>query len=161
MDLLRTSAGGGTVCGTIVLSLCISLVGYGRQLQRSQWGAPSFSVTHSNGNWVIAGRKNTVTINESDLSIKVQAGPASWSMMPSARGAMLVRAPGEDFALRLADARQIAVTRFDTGFKTGVKIKLGNWQHDGYGVALDLTLTLTLCLEGKDEEVVFEAAAAE
>src|SRR4029453_8726010 len=114
-------------------------------------------------------RKNTVTLSESDLSIRVQAGPASWSMMPSVRGDMIVRTGGQESPLRLADARKIAVTRFDTGFKAGVKINLSQWQRDRGGpahdlapdLAPDLALTLTLCLEGRDEEVVFEAAASE
>src|SRR6476620_6297082 len=87
----------------------------GRQLQRAEWGAPSIAVTHANGKWVIAGRKNAVTLSESDLSISVQAGAASWSMRPSARGDMIVRTGSQELPLRLADARKIAVTRFDTG----------------------------------------------
>ena len=66
---------------------------------------------------------------------------------------------GEEFPLRLADARQIAVTRFDTGFKTGVKINLSKWLRDRGGPTPTCPLTLTLCLEGRDEDVVFEAAA--
>src|SRR5262249_52769151 len=153
-------AAGWTACGTVALSLSLSLAAHEWQLQRSEWGAPSFSVTHGNGKWVIAGRKNTITFNESDFSIRVQAGPALWSMMPSIRGDMLVKIRGEESPLRLADARRNVVTRFDTGFKTGVKINLGGWQRRP-GDTLDLTMTLTLCLEGRDEEVVFEAAASE
>jgi hypothetical protein len=153
---------------SLLLSLTVvtltSIVG-GRQLQRAEWGAPSIAVTHANGKWVIAGRKNAVTLRESDLSITIQAGPASWSMMPSVRGDMIVRAGGEESPLRIAEARQIAVTRFDTGFKTGVKINLSRWLRDGSGptqdLAPDLVMTLTLCLEGRDEDVVFEAAASE
>ncbi len=118
--------------------LTLTSIVSGRQLQRAEWGAPSIAVTHANGKWVIAGRKNAVTLSESDLSISVQAGPASWSMMPSVRGDMIVRAGGEESPLRLADARQIAVTRFDTGFKTGVKINLSQWLRDRGGPTHDL-----------------------
>src|SRR5205085_7911977 len=93
-----------------------------------------------------------------------QAGPANWAMAPSAPKDMLVRSRGEEFFLRLADARKVEITPYDTGAKTGVKITLGEWRHNGLlnkGVELDLRLFLTVCLEGKDEELVFDVAASE
>lgn len=158
MSLFRLAVSG-------IAMLALQSLEFGQQLTREQWGAPSITISRPEGKWVIAGRKNTVTLSESDLSISVQAGPASWSMMPSARGDMIVRTGGHEFPLRLADARKIAVTRFETGFKAGVKINLSQWRVDRGGpapdLAPDLTVTLTLCLEGRDEEVVFEAAASE
>ncbi len=70
---------------------------------------------------------------------------------------MLVRSGGEEFPLRLADAKKIEIAPCDTGAKTGVKITLGQWRHKD--AELDLTLYLTVCLEGKDEDLVFDIAA--
>lgn len=126
-----------------------------QQLARSQWGAPEVSVTQASGKWTIAGKRNTVTVDESDFAMKVQAGNAVWQMVPSSSKDMLVRANGVDTYVRLADAAKKTITRFDTGFKTGVKIVLSGWQK------LDLALVLTVALEGRDEELVFDTVAQE
>src|SRR5262245_65483166 len=102
-----------------------------QQLPREQWGAPAVNVSRAEGKWIIAGKKNKVTLNESDLALSVQAGPAKWTMVPSSAKDMLVRSRGEEFYLRLADARKIDIEPYDTGFKTGVKISLGEWRHNG------------------------------
>src|SRR5262249_26308648 len=96
-----------------------------QQLPREQWGAPLVTVSHGEGKWVIAGKKNRVTLNESELALSVRAGPANWAMVPSSAKDMLVKSRGEEFYLRLADARKIEIKPYDTGFKTGVKISLG------------------------------------
>jgi hypothetical protein len=135
-----------------------------RQLPREQWGAPAVAVSRAAGKWTIAGKKNKVTLDESDLSIKVQTPAAAWGMVPSSSKDVLVRSRGEEFYLRLADAKRISVTPYDTGFATGVKIKLGGWKRAGpkaRGEDLDLSLTLTVCLEGREEELVFGASADE
>lgn len=136
-----------------------------QQLQREQWGAPPVAVSQANGKWIIAGRKNKITLNQSDLAMKIEAGGGgSWNLVPSTPKDLLVRSKDKEFYLRLADARKIVVTPYDTGFKTGVKIVLGEWEENGSqksGARLDLTLTLTVCLEGRDEELVFDVAATE
>jgi hypothetical protein len=132
---------------------------FAQQLPREQWGAPLVTVSHREGKWSIAGKKNRFTLNESDLALGVQAGLANWRMVPSSAQDMLIRSRSEEFYLRLADARKIEIQPYDTGFKTGVKISMGDWRHKG--AELDLRLFLTVCLEGKDEELVFDAAASE
>ena len=79
--------------------------------------------------------------------------------MPSTAKDMLVKSNGSEFYLRLADARKITVVPYDTGFKTGVKISLDSWRHKTHSV--DLSLFLTVCLEGKNEELVFDTVAHE
>ena len=140
-------------------SLILSSLMWAQQLPRDQWGAPLVDVSHVDGNWIVAGRKKRVTLNAANLAINVQAGPANWSMLPSSARDMLVRSKGQEFYLRLIDAQKVAITRYDTGFKTGIKISLGQWRHQGSD--LDLNLFLTVCLEGRDEEVVFDVAAGE
>jgi hypothetical protein len=123
-------------------------------LSREQWGAPLVNVTHTNGQWVIAGKKNKVTLNETNLAIIVQNGSARWSMVPSGPKDMLIKANGKAACLSLANGK-IKIVPHDTGFKTGVKII---WSGDDPAVA---GLFLTLCLEGRDEELVCDAVTDE
>jgi hypothetical protein len=133
-------------------------------LPREQWGAPPVNVSHRGGKWTIAGRKQSVTLNETSFAIEIHASPAPWAMVSSSTNDMIVRANDQDFPVRLADAGKVEVTPYDTGFKTGVKIKLSGWRDASSstpGAKLDLSLTLTVSLEGKDEDLVFDIVADE
>ncbi len=127
-------------------------------------GAPQVTVTHSHRDWTLAGKKNIVVFNESDLSTTVRAGTVVWKMVPSSDKDLLVSKDGDEFHLRLADAGEIKIVPYETGFKTGVKITLDNFRNAGQrapGSPLNLRLVLTMCLEGSDEDLVSEAAAIE
>jgi len=50
---------------------------------REQWGAHAVTVSHVKGKWIVSGKTNKVILNESDLSMKVQAGHVNWMMGPS------------------------------------------------------------------------------
>jgi hypothetical protein len=126
-------------------------------LPREEWGAPLVTVTHEAGKWIIAGKKQTVTLDEKNLATAVQAGLGSWNMVSSGANDLLVKSNGKEFYLRLADAKNISIAPYDAGFKTGVKITLTGWPTLPAG----LTLYLTLALEGKDEELVFDVVATE
>jgi hypothetical protein len=128
-------------------------------LTREQWGAPLVAVSHANGRWTIAGKKQVITLIESNLALEVRAGAATWNMVASGTNDMLVKSGSQVFPLRLADAGRTDIKPYDTGFKTGVKVTLSDWQHNGKG--LDLKLHLTVCLEGADEELVFDTVAEE
>ncbi len=132
-------------------------------ISREDRGMPVVAVTHSGATWTIAGRHNTVTLDARSLALHVQAGPAVWDMVPSTATDMRVKAGGKEFSVRLADAGTIAIEPYDTGFKTGVKLALTNWLQPNTTPAtpLDLTLYLTICLEGHDEELVFDTTADE
>jgi len=135
-----------------------------RPLPREQWGAPPVNISHSGGKWTIAGRKQSVSLNETSFTIEIHAGPAPWAMISSTTNDMIVRANNHDFPVRLADAGNVTITGYDTGFKTGIKMKLSGWQDTSSsqpGAKLDLTLFLTVALEGKDEDLVFDIAADE
>jgi hypothetical protein len=85
-------------------------------------------------------------------------------MVASQDSDMIVKSKGEEFPLRLADAGKIDIKPYDTGFKTGVKIRLERFRDLGLlnaGPELDLALCLTVCLEGKEEDPVCEAVAIE
>jgi hypothetical protein len=134
------------------------------QMPAEEWGAPAVKVSRSAAKWTLSGKRHTVVLNESDLSVTVQAGAVIWKMVPSSAQDLLVRASDDEFSLRLADAREIQITPYQTGFKTGVKITLGGFRNNGQrspGAPLDLRLFLTMCLEGGDEDLVFEAVALE
>src|SRR5262249_18424692 len=92
--------------------------------------------------------------------LAIGAGAVRWSLRPSEAGELVVRAAGRELPLRLADARQIEVAPYRTGFRTGLKIRLSGWKPPGLA-PLGLALVLTVGLEGADEELVFEAAAEE
>lgn len=124
----------------------------------------SVKVTHAAGSWTISGGRKSVTLNESDLSTTVQAGSVTWKMMESSGKDVLVGQNGDEFNLRLADAKDIRITPYTTGYKTGVRIVLDGFRNAGQkspGSALDLRLVLTMCLEGEDEDLVSEAAVIE
>lgn len=116
-------------------------------------------VSHQNGNWIIAGRKHKVTLNERTLAIDIEAGSVRWSTVASTPHDMLVNNSGEEFATGLSQARNIDIVPYDAGFKTGVKISLTGWSRQSSNI--DLKLFLTVCLEGRDEDLVFDAAASE
>jgi hypothetical protein len=126
--------------------------------------AQEVKVSHAGGEWTIAGKKNTVHLNESNLAVTVQAGAVAWKMAPSSSNDVLAGADGDDFLLRLADVGEIKITPYQTGFKTGVKIVLDRFRNTGQrapGAPLDLRLVLTMCLEGADEDLVSEATVIE
>lgn len=127
---------------------------------RAEWGATAVTVTRGDGRWIVAGEKNRVTLDATSLALEVQAGQARWSLMPSSPTDMLVRAGGQDFAVRLAEARRIDIQPYDAAFKTGVKLTLAGFRKPR-GDELDVALYLTVALEGEDEELVFDVAARE
>jgi hypothetical protein len=112
-------------------------------------------VTNTNGAWTIAGKKQIVTVKESDLSVSIKAGNTNWNMVPSGANDMIVKSNGKEFAVRLADAGKRKITYYDPGFKAGIMITLANWK------GTDCTLYLTLALEGPDEDLVFDVTAEE
>lgn len=130
-----------------------------QRLPREQWGAPAVTVAQKGDAWIAAGRRTILTLSSRDLGLDIRAGDASWSMMPSSPGDLIVRAGGEDVLLRLADATRIVVAPYDTGFSTGLTIELGGWRARGRD--LDVAVYLTVAIEGRDEEIAFGVAARE
>src|SRR4030095_7307708 len=92
---------------------------------------------------------------ETDLKLTAVAGTERWGMAPSSSGDMIIKSGHEERPVRLADAKKTSIVPYDAGFKTGLKISLSQWP------GLDLEVFLTVCLEGLDEEVVFDVSARE
>lgn len=130
-----------------------------QRVPREEWGAPAVTVTQKGDDWVVAGRKTTLTLTRSNLILRISSGTSTWSMVPSSATDMLVRTGGEDASLRLADAQRITITPYDTGFKTGLKLELSGWRAGNRDV--DAALYLTIAIEGRSEEVVFDISARE
>lgn len=122
---------------------------------RAKWGAMEVNVSNANGKWLIKGKRQQIIFNESNLSIEVKAGPAEWKMVPSQANDMIVMKNGMEFPIRLTDAGKHNIAYYDAAFKTGIKITLEKWNN------LDLKLYLTICLEGDEEDLVFDIAAEE
>src|SRR6478672_12428791 len=123
---------------SIILILFIAAASNAQTLSRDQWGAMPVTVSHEGSKWLVKGKINSFSLNESDLALTIQAGPAQWQLMSSKLGDMIVRSKGADLSLRIADAKKISIVPYDTGFKTGVKLALSSWSN----VDLDLDLFL-------------------
>lgn len=131
-------------------------------LMRADWGAQLVDISHDAGKWTIIGKKQTVSLDERTLELEISGQTATWKMFPSSTNDMLVKFNGKEFPLRLTDAKKITIEPYDAAFKTGVKITLSNWQKKGFiPKTMDLTLYLTVCLQGEDEDLVFDIAAKE
>jgi hypothetical protein len=123
---------------------------------REEWGAVPVTVTRDGANWILAGKKNTVTLDASDYTIRVATAQSHWKTLPPTKDDLVVKRGRQAFNLDLRDARKINVEPYDTGYGNGVKLTLADWEK-----APDLKLFLTLSLEGKDEEFAFGIAAVE
>src|ERR1043166_4393492 len=141
------------------LLMAVSFGVQAQQLSRDQWGGMPVTVSHRNGNWIIKGKQHTVTVDDRNLALNIETAVAKWSTVASSAHDMLLKAGAEEFAAGLSQAGKIDIVPYDAGFKTGIKISLADWTHNG--TALDLKLYLTVCLEGRDEDLVFEVAARE
>ena len=129
------------------------------KLAPQEWGASSITVERAGGKWTIAGKKTAVVLGESDLATTVTVGGTSWKMVPSTSEDVLVRVGTDTFPLRLADAKDLKIVPYHTGFSSGVKITAGGFQRAGK--PLDIRLHLTMAVEAGDADVAFEAAVEE
>jgi hypothetical protein len=128
---------------------------------RAEWGAPLVDVSQSGTTWTIAGRKNTVTLNATDLAMTIKVGAATWSMVASGAQDIELGAGAEKFTARLADAGRITVANYDTGERTGVQITLDQWKRPTTGgQPIRLPLYLTVAFDN-NEELLFTVAADE
>ena len=70
-----------------------------KKFPRDQWGAAQVDVTHDADKrvWILQGKKHAVQLHEKDLSLKIQAGPVVWNMVPSGASDMLVKSGDDEF----------------------------------------------------------------
>ena len=117
MKLTRSKHSRASVIASVLLVVSFTSPTVAQKLSREQWGGPAITVTHAGGNWIIAGKRNKVTLNEADLSLRVDAGTTLWTMAPSAANDMLVKSHGNEatgadiaFANRLAAPNNSVMT---------------------------------------------------
>lgn len=153
------SARQGSYAGPMqrVLLMLVALPGFlvGRGLGVSAESPPPLPQVHfetSAGLWRIMGAKHRLELDPTNLACRVATRLASWQLAESGEGDLQARSGGKTLSLRLASAGRKAISPYDTGFQSGLKIELGEFR-DGTN-RLDLSLQLFLCLEGPDEEVV-------
>jgi hypothetical protein len=126
--------------------------------------APLVTIAREDGRHRIAGSRTTVSLDETNLGVDVEAGGTRWSFPGSSTPELIVRVGRERLALRLGDAVSRVVSPYRTGFRTGVKIDLSGWPRPGAPETdppLDLALHLTLGIESREEDLVFEIVAEE
>ncbi|MBN2269591.1 MAG: hypothetical protein JXN61_03200 [Sedimentisphaerales bacterium] len=109
--------------------------------------------------WTIRGSKSRLQFNPSDFQMTVHTNERTWSMAPSFSGDLVVESAGQRLSLRLAEAGKKNVTPYSTGFKGGVKVELSEFSHGENKI--DLGITLFICLEGPEEELVCELVPSE
>lgn len=129
-----------------------------------EWGAPAISVARSGDVWTIAGTRQQVTLDARTLSLAVNAAGAVWKMPSSGAAELVVVQDGDEFGLRFRDAQEIRIERYETGFKSGVKITLDGFRSSGIrapGAPVGVRLYITLGLEGGEQDLGFEIAAVE
>ncbi len=130
-----------------------------QEADQNNWGAPEVKVFQREGKWIIEGQRNRIELNPSDLQMTVYAQSRTWSMIPSFSGDLIVENSGTRLSLRLADAEKKEISPYQTGFKQGIKIELEDFAHKN--IKVDLQISLFICLEGEQEELVCELIATE
>ena len=128
------------------------------QAPREEWNGMPVTVSTGQGDKAhtitIAGRKQTVVVDADALAIDIHSAAGHWSFAPS-KDDLTVRTGNKDATISLANSRK-DILLSDPGYRTGVQIRL----FDLAG-AKDLTLYLSIALEGKDEELVFDVVPGE
>ncbi len=126
---------------------------------QSDYGSPKVQILEEKDSWILAGEKTRVELNPATLQMTIRSGDRTWSTVASFAGDLVAEASGKTFSLRLADAGRRQVSRCETGFKTGVRISLGDFRQED--VSVGVRIDLSICLEGKQEELVCELVAHE
>jgi hypothetical protein len=132
-------------------------------LTRADWGASQVEVSNANDVWTIAGKKQIVSLDLKTLALTVNAEGVSWKMAQSSTNDMIVKLHGREFPLQLGGGGIWRVEPYDTGFKKGLKMiwNDGKASPEAVGERLDLKLFLTICLQGENEDLVFDITAQE
>jgi hypothetical protein len=142
----------------IGILLCRDCVCSGK-LAQLEWGDPKIEVKRDETKWIIQGERFTVVIDPNTLTMQINDKDISWNIEGSTQGDLTVEHDGRIVPLCLKDAKQIKIEPYETGFKTGIKIRLDNYVHEDE--LLEIRLQLYICLQVPDEDLVCELVAAE
>jgi len=140
--------------------LCVTSLASSKAAEtQTDYGSPAVEVTEQAGAWTIQGTKTSVELNPATLQMTIRSSDSTWSTVASSTGDLVVETAGKSLALRLADASQRTVSAYRTGFKTGVKVVLAGFRQEGADI--DVGITLFVCLEGSEQDLVCELIARE
>ncbi|MEN6334066.1 MAG: hypothetical protein ABFE01_07370, partial [Phycisphaerales bacterium] len=143
-----------------LMALCLcALTQAGTAPVQNDYGSPAVQVSQEEGSWIIRGTRTRVDLNPATLQMTVRIGDRTWSTVASFAGDLVAEAAGKTYSLRLADAGRRQVSRYETGFKTGVRISLGDFRQES--TAVPVRMDLFLCLEGPREELACDVVAQE
>jgi len=148
-----------TPCIALVILCLCGLTQAAEPPVQSDYGSPAVQVSEEGGSWILRGTKTRVDLDPATLRMTIRAGGRTWSTIASFPGDLVAEASGKTYSLRLADAGGRRVSRYQTGFKTGVRISLGDFRRDGETIGAKIDLLA--CLEGPQEELVCELVAQE
>lgn len=112
----------------------------------------------ADGAWVVGSTNRSVTLNPTNLAVSVE-GEAAWQTLPSETGDLVVQTSQGIATLSLREAASAEVTPFITGFGEGLRVRLTGYRNGTE--PLDLELRLSVLLERRSGEIVFEIVAAE
>ena len=87
----------------LVLISIFTAPAFSQTLSRADWVLPEVDVSHQDGKWTIAGKRQTVVLDEKTLAMTIKSGPVTWAMAPSLDDDLLVKSEGEEFPLRLSE----------------------------------------------------------
>lgn len=121
--------------------------------------SPQVQFDTNAGVWRVLGKKHRLELKPATLACSVTTPATVWRMAESRDGDLQVRHDGKTVSLQLAAAGRKAVTPYENGFHTGLKIELGEFRSSTN--LLDLSLQLFLCFEGAQEELVATLLASD
>ena len=107
----------------------------------------------------INGQRLTISIDRKDFGIIVEDGSCAWNILPAANNDLSLEIGNVPVKMSFTDAQNIIFSPYKTGFKTGFKIELSQFIHEGK--CLDLKMYLFVCIERHEGNVVFDIAAEE
>jgi hypothetical protein len=129
------------------------------KLVQTDWGSPAVEVKQDATQWIIEGERLTMVVDSNTLAMQVKDEDVSWNIEGSRQGDLIVEDGGRNIPLSLKDAKQIKIEPYETGFMSGVKIRLNNYVHQDK--MLEVALQLNVCLQASDEDLVCELIATE
>jgi len=129
------------------------------KLTQLEWGNPNVTVKQDASQWTIHGERLTVVIDSNSLSMQVKDKDITWNIEGSKQGDLTIEQNGRNRPLCLKDAQEIKIEPYETGFMSGIKIRLSGYVHQD--TPLGISIQLNICLQTPNEDLVCELIATE
>jgi hypothetical protein len=124
-----------------------------------EWGNPAVEVRQGETQWIVEGERLMVVVDSNTLAMQIKDEDVSWNIEGSRQGDFIVEDGGRNITLSLKDAKQIKIEPYETGFMSGVKIRLNKYVHQDK--LLEVRLQLNICLQAPNEDLVCELITTE